>query len=66
MTRRRKDPLRPITAEERAWLERISRATSEPASHAGRATALLAVADRQTYTAAAPTCRAYLPHPPVL
>ncbi len=48
MTRRRKDPLRVITPEERAWLERISRATSEPASHVARARALLAVADGQT------------------
>ena len=53
MTRRRKDPLRVITPEERAWLERISRATSEPASHVARARALLAVADGQTYQAAA-------------
>ena len=53
MTRRRKDPLRIITPEERAWLERISRATSEPASHVARARALLAVADGQTYQAAA-------------
>jgi transposase len=53
MTRRRKDPLRPRTAEERAWLERISSATSEPASHVARARALLAVAEGQTYQAAA-------------
>ena len=53
MTRRRKDPLRVITPEERAWLERISRATSEPASHVARARVLLAVAAGQTYQAAA-------------
>ena len=53
MTRRRKDPLRVITPEERAWLERISRATSEPASHVARAKALLAVAAGHSYTAAA-------------
>jgi transposase len=53
MTRQRKDPLRDITPAERAWLERISRATSEPASHVARARALLAVADGQTYQAAA-------------
>ncbi len=53
MTRRRNDPLRPITVEERTWLEQISRATSEPASHVARAHALLAVADGQTYQAAA-------------
>ncbi len=53
MTRRRKASLRPITVEERTWLEQISRATSEPASHVARARALLAVADGQTYQAAA-------------
>lgn len=53
MTRRRKDPLRSLTDDERAWLERISRATSEPATHVARARALLAVADGQTYQAAA-------------
>jgi transposase len=53
MTRRRKDPLRPLTAEERTWLERMSRSHSEPASQVARAKALLAVADGQTYQAAA-------------
>lgn len=53
MSRPRKDPLRPLTDDERAWLERISRATSEPASHVARAKALLAVADGRTYQAAA-------------
>ena len=53
MARQRKDPLRPLTDDERSWLERISRATSEPASHDGRAKAVLAVADGQTYQAAA-------------
>ena len=33
MTRRQKDPLRPLSAEERAVLVRISRAQSDPASH---------------------------------
>jgi hypothetical protein len=50
MTRRRKDPLRPITLEEPASLEHISWATSEPASHVARAKALLAVAGGQSYT----------------
>jgi hypothetical protein len=45
MTRRQKDPLRPLTEEERALLEQISRAQSEPASHIARARALLSVAD---------------------
>jgi transposase len=55
MTRRQKDPLRPLTEEERALLVRISRSHAEPASHVGRAKALLAVADGQSYTAAAKT-----------
>ena len=53
MTRRQKDPLRPLTAAEHAALERLSRSHSEPASHVARAKALLAVAAGQPYTAAA-------------
>ena len=53
MTRQRKDPLRPLTGEEREVLERISRAQSEPASHVARAKSLLAVADGASYVAAA-------------
>ena len=53
MTRRQKDPLRPLTSEERDWLTRISRSHSEPAAHVARAKALLAVADGSSYTAAA-------------
>jgi transposase len=53
MTRRQKDPLRPLSAEEREVLERISRAQSDPASHVARAKALLAVADGASYTQAA-------------
>jgi transposase len=53
MTRRRKDPLRPLTEEERDVLEQIARAHSEPASHVARAKALLAVADGKTYAQAA-------------
>ena len=53
MTRRQKDPLRPLTDEERKVLEQLSRAQSEPASHVARAKALLAVAAGQSYTAAA-------------
>jgi len=37
MTRRQKDPLRPLTEEELAVLTRISRAQSEPSSHVARA-----------------------------
>jgi transposase len=53
MARQRKDPLRPLTDVERTWLERISRASSEPANHVARAKAVLAVANGQTYQAAA-------------
>lgn len=52
MTRRQKDPLRPLTDDERAVLMQISRAQSEPASHVARAKALLAVADGTSYTGA--------------
>ncbi len=53
MTRRRKNPLRPPTEEERELLVRISRSHAEPASHVARAKALLAVADGESYTDAA-------------
>jgi transposase len=53
MTRCRKDPLRPLTEEEREILKQIARARSEPASHVARAKALLAVAEGKTYRAAA-------------
>ncbi len=53
MTRRQKDPLRPITEEERKLLIHIGRSHAEPASHVARAKALLAVADGQSYTEAA-------------
>ena len=53
MTRRQKDPLRPLTPEERAALEQLSRARSEPASHVARARLVLAVAAGASYSAAA-------------
>jgi transposase len=53
MSRRRKDPLRPLSPEELACLQQISRARSEPASHVARAKALLAVAAGASYQAAA-------------
>lgn len=53
MSRRQKDPLRALTAEERATLERVSRAQSAPAVQVARAKLLLAVADGMSYTAAA-------------
>ena len=53
MSRRQKDPLRALTAEEQQWLQRISRAESEPASHVLRAKLLLAVAGGASFTEAA-------------
>lgn len=53
MTRRQKDPLRPLTEEERAMLLAVSRSRSEPAAHVERAKLVLAVADGASYTAAA-------------
>ena len=53
MSRRQKCSLRELTPEERAQLEQISRAHAVPASHVARAKALLAVATKHSYTAAA-------------
>lgn len=53
MTRRQKDPLRPLTDDEQTLLTQISRAQSEPASHVTRAKILLSVAAGQPYQAAA-------------
>jgi transposase len=53
MSRRRKDPLRALTNEERASLERLGRATSAPTGVVARARALVAVADGASYTEAA-------------
>lgn len=53
MSRHRKDPLRPLTAEERQELTRLSRSLSAPAAHVERARALLAIADGASYTVAA-------------
>ena len=53
MTRRKKNPLRELTKEERMWLERITRSHSEPAGHVARAKEILAVANGETYTQAA-------------
>jgi len=53
MSRNRKDPLRPLTAEERQELTRLSRSLSAPAAHVERARALLAIAEGASYTAAA-------------
>lgn len=53
MTRRQKDPLRPLANDERDWLLRVARSQAEPAAHVARAKALLAVADGESYTDAA-------------
>jgi hypothetical protein len=53
MARRQKDPLRPLTAAERAELEQTARAGSERADRVARARALLAVADGASFTDAA-------------
>lgn len=53
MTRRQKDPLRPLTEAERNLLVRIGRSHAEPASHVARAKALLTVAEGKSYTEAA-------------
>jgi hypothetical protein len=53
MSRRKKDPLRALSAEERAELERLGRSGREPAAVVAHAKAVLAVANGATYTEAA-------------
>jgi transposase len=53
MSRHQTDPLRPLTADERKELTRLSRSLSAPAAQVERARALLAIADGASYTAAA-------------
>ena len=53
MTRRQKDPLRPLSEQERQLLEQLSRAQQEPAVHVVRAQLILAVASGASYTNAA-------------
>lgn len=53
MTRAAKEPLRPLTADERRVLERVARAGSERVDRVRRATAILAVAEGQPLVAAA-------------
>ncbi len=55
MSRHQKDPLRPLTTEERLHLQQLSRSQAAPATQVARAKVLLAVADGGTYTAAART-----------
>jgi transposase len=53
MSRRQKDPLRPLTAGEQVQLQQTSRSQGAPATQVARAKALLAVADGCSYSAAA-------------
>jgi transposase len=53
MSRRQKDPLRPLSGAERTSLSRLSRSQGAPAAQVARARALLAVAKGQSYTTAA-------------
>jgi transposase len=53
MSRRRKDPLRTLSADERSELARLSQSRHAPAAQVARATALLAVADGRSYLTAA-------------
>lgn len=53
MSRHQKDPLRPLTPDERTELTRLSRSQTAPAAEVDRACALLAIADGASYTAAA-------------
>ena len=53
MSRQQRDPLRSLQDTERVSLVRLSRSASAPAAQVARARALLAVAEGQSYTAAA-------------
>src|SRR5215217_1632392 len=53
MTRRKKDPLRPLTSDERSELTRLSRSRSVAAAQNTRARLLLAVTDGSDYQTAA-------------
>src|SRR3954470_984204 len=53
MSRRRKDPLRTLTGDERQELARLSRSRTAPAVRVARAVILLAVADGSDYQQAA-------------
>jgi transposase len=57
MSRRRKDPLRPLTNEERQELMHLSRSVAAPAVRVARAVILLAVADGSDYQDAARAAR---------
>src|SRR3982751_3952637 len=53
MSRRQKDPLRPLSEAERVSPSWLSRSRSAPAAQVARARAVLAVADGQSYAMAA-------------
>jgi hypothetical protein len=53
MSRCPKNPLRPLTEQERTVLLTITRAENQPASHVVRAKTLLTVANGKSYTDAA-------------
>jgi transposase len=53
MSRRKKEPLRSLTEEEKSQLSQLSRTQNEPASHVIRAKQILAVAKGHDYTEAA-------------
>ncbi len=53
MARRRKDPLRMLTDDERRHLLRLRRSAAAPAVHVARAAMLLAVADGSDYQSTA-------------
>src|SRR4051794_21407311 len=53
MSRRKKDPLRPLTDDERLALTQLSRSQAAPAAQVARAVMLLAVADGDDYQRAA-------------
>ena len=53
MTRRRKDPLRPLTDAERRELHRLRRSSTAPAAQVARAAALLLVSEGLDYQDAA-------------
>jgi transposase len=55
MSRRRTDPLRALTDDERRHLTRLSRSTAAPAVHVARAVMLLAVSGGSDYQRAART-----------
>jgi hypothetical protein len=57
MSRIRKDPLRPLTEQERQLIEQLAHARGERADVVARARELLAVASGQTYTQAAATAK---------